>query len=241
MQYQGGKHIAAKHIVAAMLQNGAAGRLVMEPFCGGCSVTVALCKAGFHVQASDVNQSLILLWQKALLEDLQPFELNAESYQRWKTAPDSAEKALVGYGASFGGKWFRGIAASATKTPTDYLTSTIHTVNKQATVFRGKAEFSCISYLDLPKTQNACYYLDKPYEGVEKHYGKDKTSRDKFNHEQFWTWVEERATSNLLFISEYQAPFGELVWERETPLGLAAGRNGEGKKQVERLYKVGGK
>lgn len=110
---------------------------------------------------------------------------------------------------------------------------TVRTVNKQAIVLRGRAEFQCLSYLDLPKTEGTCYYLDKPYEGVTKHFG------GAFDHRQFWAWVEERAASNLLFISEYSAPFGELVWERETPLGLAAGRNGEGKKQIERLYKVG--
>jgi len=237
MQYQGGKHIAAKHIVAAMQEYGATPEQpVIEPFCGGCSVTVALCRAGFHVWASDINPSLILLWQKALLQDLEPFELDAESYQRWKTAPNSAEKALVGYGASFGGKWFRGMAESATKTPTDYLVGTIKTVNKQAQYLRGYAQFECRNYLSLPPTEDAVYYLDKPYTATERHYGESQTSHDRFDHRLFWDWARDRAKRNQVFVSEYEAPWGHVVMEKETPLGLAAGRNGSGRKQVERLF-----
>lgn len=229
MQYQGGKHIAAPHLVEASgLPDGAG---VLEPFVGGGSVTVALAKAGHYVWASDTNASLILMWQKAMKEDLQEFPLDAESYQRWKTAPDSAEKAIVGIGASFRGKWFGGMAR--TEGRPSFVQQAVRSVNKQAAVLRGWAEFRCMSYLDLPETEGFCYYLDKPYEGVTKHFG------GEFDHKRFWEWVRERGKRNLLFISEYQAPFGRLIWERETPLSMAAASGESGRTQLERLYKVG--
>jgi len=238
MQYQGGKHIAAKHIVAAMQEHGATPeRPVIEPFCGGCSVTVALCRAGFHVWASDINSSLILLWQKALLQDLEPFKLDAESYQRWKTAPDSAEKALVGFGASFGGEWFKGKAESKNKTVADYLAASVRTVNKQASYLRRYARFECRNYLDLPPTVGAVYYLDKPYEGVTRHSDGGPT-KVRFDHAAFWTWCKERAKCNTVFVSEYQAPWGKLVMELETSANIAylARARGEKPKQIERLF-----
>lgn len=231
MQYQGGKHIAAPHIVSAMMTHGAKVDMpVIEPFIGGGSVTTELCRQGFHVWASDCNRSLITMWREAVECPLEPFALDRDSYQEWKTAPDSALKAIVGFGASFRGKWFGGMASGNNRSPSDYVASAVKTVNAQAAVMKGSAEFRCIGYQDLPMTKGAVYYLDPPYEGTTKHSG------IAFDHDAFWKWAAVRATQNLVFVSEYKAPIGRVIMEIDTPLSMAAASGSAGRKQTERLF-----
>lgn len=228
MQYQGGKAKACKAIVKTMVDNGLTDQVVVEPFCGACHVTYELCRIGRTVHASDLNRSLIMMWQKALAEGVSSFPI--DDYDSWKTAAPSAEKALVGYGASWGGKWFGGLARNNLNR--DYLGNAVRSVNKYASAMRGKVVFNDCSYLDLCDSTGLVYYLDKPYASTTSHYGGD------FDHDQFWEWTRERARENLVFVSEYEAPIGTCIMEMETPLSMAAGKNNKGRKQIERLFKI---
>lgn len=245
MQYMGGKFLLGPYIVRAMMDNGInKDATIIEPFCGACNVTAQLCKAGFNnIQASDIHPSLILLWQKAIQEELQTFPLDEASYKAWKAAPDSAEKALVGFGASYGGKWFGGMARNYTAgisesrknhKPLVYIDIAVRSVNKKSAIMRGRVSFQRRSYLDIPETSGCVYYLDKPYANTTKY------STGGFNHDQFWEWVSKRSQDNVLFVSEYEAPIGTCIMDKSSVLYMSSNQDGVRKKQVEKLFMVGG-
>lgn len=72
-------------------------------------MTLALAKEGFRVHASDAHEDLILMWQALMRGETEPFaDVTEAEYSALKTAPPSARRGFVGFGASFGGGWFNG-------------------------------------------------------------------------------------------------------------------------------------
>ena len=83
----------------------------LEPFCGACSV-LTIMNEDYDCTASDYHPDLIELW-KAVQNNsfIPPTDMSEELYHTIKTLPSpSALKAFVGFGCSFGGKYFAGYA-----------------------------------------------------------------------------------------------------------------------------------
>lgn len=109
MRYQGGKSRIAGQIAAKIRELHPKATEIWEPFCGGGAVTLALAKADFEVHASDSHEDLILMWQALARGETEPFaDVTEVEYQALKTALPSARRGFVGFGASFGGQWFKG-------------------------------------------------------------------------------------------------------------------------------------
>src|SRR4051812_38864161 len=112
MQYLGGKHRIAKDI-GGIVNRIRGDRPYWEPFCGALNVTAVL---GANGVASDRHAGLINLYRelqqdRSLLDQLEALTVDERLYQEAKTWPDDdALKAFIGFGTSFGGKWFGGWA-----------------------------------------------------------------------------------------------------------------------------------
>jgi len=203
MRYQGGKSRIAAEIVKT-IQTLTTEREIYEPFCGGGAVTIALAKAGFRVYASDSHEDLILMWQAILAGDATvSADVTEEEYQQLKTAAPSARRGFVGYGTSFGGKWFGGFARGGGS-------------NYAATSRRSSEHI--LSCNPLPTFRHADYtetpdhvvaYLDPPYAGTTSY-----KSAGKFDHDAFWSWVSRR--QGATFISELSCPLDlPVVWRKQ--------------------------
>ncbi len=113
MNYVGSKVKHIKGILPLILANRKSNQVYVEPFVGGANVIMHV--TGDRIGA-DSNKYLI-----ALLEALQrgwvpPSNITEEEYSAVKNNPETYDPWLVGFigfGCSFGAKWFGGYARAS--------------------------------------------------------------------------------------------------------------------------------
>ena len=203
MQYQGGKSRIARPIAEIIRRMYPTAEEIWEPFCGGGAVTLALSKAGFVVHASDIHPDLILMWQAVMSGDEAVLaDVTEEEYNALKTAPPSARRGFVGFGASFGGSWFGGYGRKDKAHVRDYVWESSQIELRR---FSPRADFACRSYTETPA--DALVYADIPYQGTKVY------NRSAFDHAEFWQWVRER--HGPTFVSELAGPDDmQVVWRK---------------------------
>lgn len=225
MQYVGGKFRIRKEL-AAYLESVRGGRTFVEPFCGGANITAEM--SGVRI-ASDLCADVIMLWDAASKGWEPPTRISEEDYNEARTAPSSAYRGFVGFGCSFGGKFFGGYARSGSR---NYAMNAHNAILKKAKALKG-VYFSCGPYLSLaPK--NSLVYCDPPYAGTTQGY-----SSASFDSALFWkVMLEWSKRGNTVLVSEYTAPgFCKEVWRIETKTDMHC-RTGK-EPRIEKLFQVG--
>lgn len=115
MQYLGGKSKISKEI-ATLIDNNLTNereneRVFVSLFCGSCAIES---KVNADVKIlNDKHPYLIAMW-RALQDGWNPpEEISKEQYKYIKEHKDEdmALSGFVGFGCSFGGKWFGGLAS----------------------------------------------------------------------------------------------------------------------------------
>lgn len=159
-------------------------------------------------------------------EEYNSVRLNKEKYPEWYVG-------LVGFCATFGSKYFGGYARGndANGNKRDLPNEAIRNLLSQKSEFK-----NCIfinkSYLDL-KTEdikNFVIYCDPPYANSTKY------STNSFDYDVFWEWVREMSKSNIVFISEYNAPVDfECIWQKQVTTSLKVN---EHEVRTEKLFKL---
>ena len=115
---------------------------------------------------------------------------------------------FAGFGCSFGGKWFGGYAHNSTDR--NYAREAKESLLRDLSTLRN-AHFICKDYRDVEISSNAVIYADPPYNGTTGY------SVGKFNSNDFWDYARERSKTNLMFISEQNAPEDFVsIWCTET-------------------------
>ena len=84
---------------------------------------------------------------------------------------------FVGFGCSFGGRFFEGYARNATGT--NYAMQSKKSLLKDMATLMD-AQFLCVDYQKVPIPNNAIVYADPPYVNTKKIHNK------VFNTEEFW-------------------------------------------------------
>lgn len=110
MQYMGSKRRIATHILPIILKDRQEGQWFVEPFSGGCNITDKV--EGKRI-ANDKNEYVISLFKAVQNGWTPPENISEEFYKEIKENKDKYCKSLVGFvgfGCSFGGKWFGGYA-----------------------------------------------------------------------------------------------------------------------------------
>jgi DNA adenine methylase len=134
---------------------------------------------------------------------------------------------FVGFGCSFGGKWFGGYARN--KTNTNYALQSKKSLLKDMDNLM-TTQFTCQDYLDVIIPNNSIVYADPPYNNTTG-YGKDK-----FNSDEFWEYMRVISKNNKVFISEQTAPNDfECVWEKEFTRTLDVNKDNQFK-VTEKLF-----
>jgi DNA adenine methylase len=213
MQFQGGKARQAKAI--GQLLKTVDRPCYLEPFVGGAWVLKEVAQHFQKVTASDLHLDLVLLYQ-ALQEGWEPpSEVSEDEWRRQRRAEPSALRAFVGYGTSFGGRWFEGYARNG---HSNYAAVSQRSLMKKAAVIQNTA-FGWCDYAQHQPGESDLVYCDPPYIGT-----KHLTQLPRFDHHRFWhtmeSWVAAGAT---VFVSERTAPEGwrpVLTQQRQTSLGL---------------------
>lgn len=237
MRYLGGKSRTAKQIAGYL--NGLRGEMQLtrgapvpywEPFVGSGWILARI--AGSPNYASDANSALIQLW-RAVRRGWSPptFDITDQLYAEVRDGyHDAAFTAFVGYGCSFGGRWFEGIARG-NATPAGAFRS----LQRKSRAIDGL--FFCADFLTAFAPAARCLiYCDPPYAGTYKRsYGPVST----WDPAAFWDrvrWLEAR--DHVVVVSEYAAPPDfEIVLEIPTKTQLR-GSGGVCLDRVERLFRL---
>lgn len=226
MRYLGGKTKIAKPI--AEIISKSSGGCFVSLFCGSC-VIESLVKAETKI-LNDKHEYLIAMY-RALQDGYElPENISKEEYYEIKANKDR-DKALagfVGFGCSFGGKWFGGYGTN--RAGRNYcLEAKKHTHNLWGGI--KDATFTCLDYRDVEIPENAVVYADPPYAGTTGY----STSKG-FDYNEFWGYMRELSKTHTVFISEEKAPDDfECVWSKEVKRVLDVNKSNI-KPKVEKLF-----
>jgi len=201
MRYQGGKDKLASILAQIIKLRLRATLDIYDVFCGGGAMSLALAKAGFRVNASDIHEDLILMWQAAMTNSLDLSDVNEVEYIYLQSKPPSARRGFVGFGASFGGGWFAGYARGGYR---NYAAESARNISRLIGL---PITFTRRDYQSIPSL--AAAYCDPPYRGTKPYPG-----QPPFDHNAFWDWVENRRGPT--FISEIEAPdTAQCIWQQD--------------------------
>jgi len=149
----------------------------------------------------------------ALLKGVQdgyelPDTISREEYKYIKAHQDE-DKVLtgfVGFGCSFGAKWFGGYAYN--KTERNYAGESKRALLRDNEYLKN-AEFICKDYREVELPEGCIVYADPPY------YKTTQYSTGDFDTQAFWNYMREVSQSHLVFISELDAPEDFVpIWEK---------------------------
>ena len=226
MRYLGGKSRLCKKI-AGIINPLVADRPYYEPFVGAAWVAQ-------HVTASwrlltDASADLIAMWaalQKGWLPPTTVSEPEYAAAMRGETTP--ALRAFIGFGCSFGGKWFGGYARD--NRGRNYATGAHNSLMKKLAGLKG-AVFEHTDYRRLAPRPNSVIYCDPPYAATTG-YG----AVGAFDSSEFWEKAREWSRTCTVLVSEYKAPDDfKCIAEFETKLEMRTSAGGR-EPRVERVF-----
>jgi DNA adenine methylase len=207
MKYQGSKARIAKNIVPIINGYRTKSRIkYVEPFVGGANIATLVDFP--EKKCSDKNPYLIALLDYLAKNGDMPCSISESEYYNVR---DNKEQypawyvGLVGFCASYGGRFFEGYPRGNNDdgTARDYTNEAIRNIEKQKNQLKG-IDFSCSDYIDLDYRAEKCVmYCDPPYRN-SKPYRTDLLG--KFDSDVFWEWVDVQSAFNPVIISEYEAP-----------------------------------
>ena len=233
MRYQGGKSKSAKQIADVITSVAEKNMREYNPvfvslFCGSCAVESKLNKFKTKI-LNDKHEYLIALLQGVQTGYELPEHISNEKYQYIKMHLDEDKvlSGFVGFGCSFGGKWFGGYATNQTNR--NYASETKRSLLKDMAALTD-AQFICKDYHDVELPNNCVVYADPPYNGTTG-YG-----NEKFDSDVFWDYMREISKNHLVFISEQNAPDDFIpIWEKQLTRTLDVNKNNQFK-ATEKLF-----
>ena len=236
MQYLGGKSRLGARIVQAILDDLGVKRLTLAvDLCSGAGgVTHRLADVSDRVIAVEAHPGLVAL-HKAVQDGWVPPEHVSEAqYQEVRRGDQTtALAAFVGFGCSFGGKWWGGYARNevGNATARNYCLNARRAVLRET---RPNVDHVRADALTCAITA-AVVYCDPPYEGTTGYTAIDGPPELG----AWWRRLADLAsTGQACYLSEYaEAPptdiEARLVWSAPTKEGLR--KAGE---RTERLWRV---
>lgn len=229
MRYQGGKFRQSAKIVELLEQYRKPNQIFLEPFVGAANIVSKM--SGMRI-ASDIHADLITMYQALQTGWEPPNTLSKEEYELCKNNKELLSpqfRAFVGFGCSYGGKWFGGFASEEGR---DITNECYRGLLKQKENFLSVA-FTCGSY-DQWNPYNMLIYCDPPYAGTTVYDGVSSFNTNKF-WETMYQWSKQ---DNTIFVSEYTAPFNLVKevyrWNTKTTLV----HKGEGLERVDKLFLI---
>ena len=229
MRYQGGKSRIATSIAVAIERERESNQTFVSLFCGSCAVEAKLAPHFDRVICNDKHEYLIEMLKGVQNGYELPEQITEEQYKYIKTHKDEDKilAGFVGFGCSFGGKFFGGYARN--KEQTNYALQSKKSLLKDM-ICLPNAEFTCLDYRDVDIPNGSIVYADPPYANTTTYQGQ------KFDSEAFWEYMRQISKHNQVFISEQTAPDDfECIWEK--PFTRTLDRNKDNQfKVVEKLF-----
>ena len=234
MLYLGGKGRNGRAIADVILaRTEKRGRLI-EPFIGGASVTKFLAPEFQDVLVGDIHEDLILMWKAAARGWGPPSRVSEEEYAAARKSPPSALRGFIGFGCSYGGKWWGGyarnkVSGSGERAHPDYYARLASRDVQEVGRTLANATIVARPYDEWDVTAATVIYADPPYAGTTRY------CCGAFDSQRFWQianlWSDAGAA---VFVSEYRAPVGWTpIWTKSQPRKVSGG---SGDMTTERLF-----
>ena len=205
------------------------GQCLVSLFCGTCSVESNLASYFDKLILNDKHKYLIAMLKAAQSGYEFPDTISREEYQYIKDHKDEspALTGFVGFGCSFGGKFFGGYARN--KTGTNYAAQSKRSLLKDMENLT-RAEFTCLDYRAVELPHGCVVYCDPPYDGTTGY------SVGKFDSAEFWKYMREISKDHLVFISEQTAPSDFVgIWSKPFTRTIDVNKNNQ-IKATEKLF-----
>lgn len=231
MQYMGGKSRISKQIAEVLNSAINKDTPFVSLFCGSCAIESKV-QADVKI-LNDKHPYLIAMWQALQNGWTPPDVVTKEEYYRVKANMDEnpALTGFVGFGCSFGGKWWGGYAKD--KRGDDYCGQAKRGLLKDLVGIQS-ATFTCLDYRDLEIPDGAVVYCDPPYVNTTGY------TVGQFNTDDFWDYMRQLSKRCDVYISEESAPNDfECIWSKEKVRTLEKSDN-VGRVKVEKLFKYKG-
>ena len=231
MQYMGGKSRISKQIAEVLNSAIDKDTPFVSLFCGSCAIESKV-QADVKI-LNDKHPYLIAMWQALQNGWMPPDVVTKEEYYRVKANMDEnpALTGFVGFGCSFGGKWWGGYAKD--KRGDDYCGQAKRGLLKDLSGVVN-ATFTCLDYRDVEIPDNAVVYCDPPYVNTTGY------TVGQFDTNEFWDYMRQLSKRCDVYISEESAPDDfECIWSKEKIRTLEKNDN-VGRVKVEKLFKYKG-
>lgn len=200
-------------------------------FCGSCSI-----ESKVNIPNKILNDNhyyLIEMWKGLQNGRTFPDIITDENYYYIKEHKDEDPclTGFVGFGCSFGGKWFGGVAHN--KKGDNYCARANRSVMKDLEGLR-TAQFTCLDYRDVVIPDGSIVYCDPPYANTTSY------TTGNFNSREFWDYMRKISEKNIVLISEQNAPEDfECIWEKPFTRTLDVNKDNQFK-VTEKLFKFNG-
>ena len=231
MQYMGGKSRISKQIAEILNSSIDKNKPFVSLFCGSCAIESKV-QADVKI-LNDKHPYLIAMWQALQNGWMPPDVVTKEEYYRVKANIDEnpALTGFVGFGCSFGGKWWGGYAKD--KRGDDYCGQAKRGLLKDLVGIQS-ATFTCLDYHDVEIPDGAVVYCDPPYVNTTGY------TVGQFDTNEFWDYMRQLSNRCDVYISEESAPDDfECIWSKEKVRTLEKSDN-VGRVKVEKLFKYKG-
>jgi DNA adenine methylase len=207
MRYLGGKSRLSKYIVSILLDQIGDCHYYAEPFVGSAAIAAGVLGVRDFKQAylSDVSIDLMLLYMGLKNDWVPPSCVSLDTYNTYRAMPPSKLRGFIGYGCSWGGKWFGGYARGENR---NYAAESQRALLKTIKKIHA-ATFFCANYIGVRYPPKTLIYCDPPYANSTKY-------RNDFDHDLFWSWCRNQSVNNVVIVSEYFAPDDfRVIWEKK--------------------------
>ena len=231
MQYMGGKSRISKQIAEILNSDIDKDTQFVSLFCGSCAIESKV-QADVKI-LNDKHPYLIAMWQALQNGWMPPDVVTKEEYYRVKVNMDEnpALTGFVGFGCSFGGKWWGGYAKD--RRGDDYCGQAKRGLLKDLSGVVN-ATFTCLDYHDVEIPNGAVVYCDPPYVNTTGY------TVGQFDTNEFWNYMRQLSKRCDVYISEESAPDDfECIWSKEKVRTLEKSDN-VGRVKVEKLFKYKG-
>lgn len=251
MNYLGGKAQIARKLTAAINREVGSATPCWEPFMGSGGMTEQLARTR-RGTASDAHAALMSMWIALQNGWVPPVTVTHEMYKRARELPDSdPTKAFIGFGCSFGGKWFAGFAKDLNHVDTRWRPgasgkyrvviaqrshSVYRSVRRAARLTRHWT-LECCSFFDRKPEQRSFFiYADPPYADTTGY------STGTFRAQEFWERCREWSQFVPVIASEYACSVPhQVLYETRRSASLSRTlkiASDSADAPVERLFRV---
>ena len=232
MKYMGSKKRIAKELNSIMQPYYNDYGTFVDAFCGGGN----LIKEITHPNriAYDINEYVIAYFNALKNGWLPPKDVSEELYKDIKNNKEKYPKELlcfVGFSCSFASKWFGGYARDRVCNR-NFANEGYNYAVKKDLPYINPITFIHSDYRNITFTEPSIIYCDPPYKNCTGY-------RDKFLHDEFYTWLLERKKDgHKLFISEYEMPHDfTCIWSKDQSVYLDNNTNTP-RNATEKLFTI---